>query len=500
MDRCVRPARPTTVPMPAVCYRHKRKQHGAVAIMVAISLIMLISVCGMSIDLSRLYNRKAELQGLAEAAALAAAKQLDGTAEGVTRAVNAAANIAGDFKYEYNQKPVQWSDSALTFSTNSQTAWQTGGAAASAPSGVFFVRVDTSELGAALGTVNNSFIQILSSSFATSRLSSRAVAGRSSIKVTPLGVCAMSSNAAEARANPGPPANVELVQYGFRRGVAYDLMRLNPNGTTAENFVISPIDPPGTAGSLANTSVSVVGPFVCTGRMSMARVTGGSITIRRPFPIASLYNQLNSRFDDYAAGVCDLNGAPPDANVKNYIYSSIAWMSTTPGAPGAQTASLTTDGGKLETIADPVPAPATNTAAMYGPLWSFAMAVPFSSYSPGVPEPANGYTPFGSAAWATLYKPGQPVAVSYPSSPPYYAGIGTNFLAPSMAHRPGVRMRRVLNVPLLSCPITAGATSATVLAIGKFFMTVPATDTSISAEFGGLAAEQSLGTAVELYP
>lgn len=491
---------PGAVLVPVACYRHMQKQHGVIAIMLAISLIMLIGICGMSIDLSRLYNRKAELQGLAEAAALAAARQLDGTAAGVTRALNAAANIASDFKYEYNQQPVQWSDSALTFSTNSQTGWQTGGAAVTAPDGVFFVKVDTSELATALSTVNNFLSRVLSSSFATSSVSSRVVAGRSAIKVTPLGICAMSNNAAEARANPGPPANIELVQYGFRRGVAYDLMQLNPNGTTPGNFVISPIDPPGTAGSSAHTSVSVVGPFVCTGKMSMARVIGGAITISRPFPITSLYNQLNSRFDDYAEGLCDPNGAPPDANIKKYVFSSIPWMSSTPGSPGAQTASLTTAGGKLETIADPVPAPVTNTAPMYGPLWSFAKAVPFSSYSPGVPEPTNGYTPFGSSAWATLYKPGQPVAVSYPSTPPYHAINGTHFLAPSMANRPGVRFRRVLNVPLLQCPIAAGATSATVLAIGRFFMTVPATDSSISAEFGGLAAEQSLGTTVELYP
>jgi Flp pilus assembly protein TadG len=512
MDSSVRPpevggvgtVEATALLVPARCYRHLRKQHGAIAIMLALSLIMMIAICGMSIDLSRLYNRKAELQGLAEAAALAAAKKLDGTAAGVTRAVNAAANVASDFKYEYHQKPVEWSDSALTFSTNSQTGWVNGGAAAASPSGVFFVKVDASELDAALGTVNNFFIQFLSSSFASSSVSSQVVAGRSSIKVTPLGICAMSNNAGEARANPGPPANIELVQYGFRRGVAYDLMQLNPKGATPANFVINPIDPPGTDGSSANTSVSVVGPFVCAGKMSMARVTGGSVTISSPFPIGSLYKQLNSRFDQYPDGLCNPNGAPPDANVKQYVYSSIPWMSTTPGSPGAQTAQsvVTTIGDETrrETKADPFPAPVTNTAPMYGPLWAFAKAVPFSEYSSGTPEPTNGYTPFGISDWATLYNPGKPVAVSYPSTPPYHAINGTHFLAPSISNRPGLRFRRVLNVPLLSCPITAGATTATVLAIGKFFMTVPATDSSISAEFAGLAAEQSLGTKVELYP
>jgi uncharacterized membrane protein len=36
------------------------------------------------------YNRKVELQGVADAAALAAAAEFDGTAEGIDRAVTAA--------------------------------------------------------------------------------------------------------------------------------------------------------------------------------------------------------------------------------------------------------------------------------------------------------------------------------------------------------------------------------------------------------------------------
>jgi hypothetical protein len=81
------------------------------------------------------------------------------------------------------------------------------------------------------------------------------------------------------------------------------------------------------------------------------------------------------------------------------------------------------------------------------------------------------------------------------------ASGGANFLSPSSAHLPGVRYRRVLNVPLLSCPVAAGANvTANVLAIGRFFMTVPATATSISAEFAGVVPEQSLGGRVEMYP
>jgi hypothetical protein len=149
-----------------------------------------------------------------------------------------------------------------------------------------------------------------------------------------------------------------------------------------------------------------------------------------------------------------------------------------------------------------LPAPSDNTGPLYGPLWAYAKAVPASSFTAGVPEPATGYTPFATSAWSTLYKPGLPSASGYPGGglTPYRATSGTNFEAPSVANRPGKKHRRVLNVALLQCPVAAGANaSATVLGIGKFFMMVPATSTSIFAEFAGVAQEGALGGPVELY-
>jgi hypothetical protein len=182
--------------------------------------------------------------------------------------------------------------------------------------------------------------------------------------------------------------------------------------------------------------------------------------------------------------------------------------------PAVQAALPTTVNSRLETIADLDPAPYTNTASMYGPLWAFAKAVPYSAYTAGQPEPAAGYPTFTTADWKTLYKPSvdpahlpanpPPPATSYPTAAgkntPYLQASGSMFSDPTGLYWPGIRLRRVLNVPLLKCPIAANATvNAEVLAIGKFFMTVPATSGSLVAEFGGLAVEQSLGGKVELY-
>ena len=480
-----------------------KRQRGAIAIVFGLMLAGLIGLVGVGLDLGRVYNRQAELQAVANVAALAAARQLNGTPTGIDNATAKALVAMNALKYQYNKLPVAWDARALSFSASPNGGWVDAATARSAPDGLTYARAATGSLGAAMGRIELFFMRVVSESLVSVDVAMTAVAGRSTINVVPLAVCALSNTEAAPRANPGPPANVELVQYGFRRGVAYDLMQLNSNGTVAENFVIDPFALPGTVGAEANSAPAIVGPYVCAGQLAMPRVTGGAITVVRPFPLPLLFDQLNSRFNLYLGALCSYASAPPDTNIRQYAFgaagSGTPWMSV---APAGQVAQATTAGGKLWTVADPLPRPAGTTGPMYGPLWAYARAVPYSAYVAGAAEPAAGYTTFATGDWGTLYGPGAPTAAaSYPASAtPYRAVNGANLQVPAVA-RSGVAGRRVLNVALLSCPVPAGALStATVLGIGKFLMTVPATATSIRAEFGGLAAEQSLGGPVELYP
>jgi hypothetical protein len=58
----------------------------------------------------------------------------------------------------------------------------------------------------------------------------------------------------------------------------------------------------------------------------------------------------------------------------------------------------------------------------------------------------------------------------------------------------------VLNVPLLRCPVPAGAPApAEVVGIGKFYMTVRATNDVLIGEFAGLVRQEQLTGQVELY-
>ena len=480
-----------TNPLPA----HRRDESGAIGIMFAGALIVLFGFFALSLDLSQLYNRKMELQTVADTAALAAAAELNGTAGGVANALASAAApfsaSSGAPTYGYGHRKMAWSDVALTFGASPSGPWQSAQAARARADGLLYVKVDTAGLADDYGKVDTMFVSVLGKAAVTATGAS-AIAGRSAINVTPLGICAMRDQAQRSH-------NGELEEYGFRRGVAYNLLDLNrspaPAGVT---YIVNPLP-----GNTPVTDAATLAPFVCTGTMAMARLSGGQVSVSTGFPIASLYNQFNSRFGLYngAANVCDQRTAPSDVNVKEYAYNGGAlWMSATP----QQQAALPYSGDRRWTVAGPDTTPAGTTAAQYGPLWSFAKAVPYSAFVAGAAEPAGGSASYAIADWATLYNPGKPktsTTTPYPAAAatptPYSTTNGAFYKAPPTGNR-AVARRRVLNLPLLACPVADN--KATVRAIGKFFMPVQATASSLYGEFAGLASDQSLGTQVVLYP
>lgn len=477
-----------------------RRQGGVTALMFIMIVMGLLVFSGMALDLALVQYRRQELDLAARTVAVAAAQQLNGKAGGIDNALAKGAEALDDLRYRYGSRTLAWRDDMLSFGATPTGGWQSADAARAAAAGLLFVRADTGQLDAAVGSVTLFIIRMLHSSMQSVAVAATAVAGRSGIDVMPLAVCAMSGVAGAKRLNAGPPATEELVEYGFRRGVAYDLMQLNPDGVAPVSFVIHPTFAAGQAGGsgvAAGLSDAVVGPHVCTGQLGITTLQGGKVMAAQPFPLAALYRQLNSRFSQYENNLCTAETAVVDRNSRPYLRDGgVPWMAATPNEQGAQ---VTTTGGKRRTIADLSPVPAGTDPKAYGPLWAYAKAVPFSEWKEGVDEPAAGYATFGAGDWASLYAPGAPAAKNYPGTIPYQSTSGTNFQAPPVAQK-GVTNRRVLTVPLLACPVaTGGPEPATVLAIGKFLMTVPATPTTLYAEFGGLAPEHTLGGPVELY-
>lgn len=474
-----------------VAFRRPHHEAGAIAIMALGAILIICGFCGLALDLSRVYNRKMELQSSADAAAVSAALELDGTRAGLTRAAQKASNlfaipvVYGGPSYGYVPQALEWSDDAIRFASTPDGPWisSTEAAARNVPNGLLYVKVDTAGLDQSYGEVRTLFLPVISDDGPMASTTASAVAGPSSIAVMPFGICAMHTDEKRNR-------NGELEEYGFRRGVSYDLMQLNPEATgSGQSFLIHPFAGPG-ATATSSATFDLVAPAVCTGLMGIARVTGGRVSVSSPFPLADYFQQFNSRFDSYIAP-CNPDTAPPDRNIKPYKFNdgSVPWMATTPQSQAAALYDDTTN-IKRWTVAGPYPSPSGTAAGAYGPLWSYAKAVRYAE-----PMPAGGYVAYATSNWSTLYTPGQPTAASsYPSATPYAAGGSTYGRSPTHT---GVRDRRVLNVPLLSCPVSGS--SATVRGVGKFFMTVPADATHLYAEFAGLAEEQTLRTRVRLY-
>ncbi len=74
--------------------RNRRRQSGFALVTVAFSLVSVVGTVGLGVDIGRMYIAKSEAQSSADAAALAAALELDGTPDGIARARRAAATGA----------------------------------------------------------------------------------------------------------------------------------------------------------------------------------------------------------------------------------------------------------------------------------------------------------------------------------------------------------------------------------------------------------------------
>jgi Flp pilus assembly protein TadG len=101
----------------------KLKRRGAVLIMFALSLAVIFGFLGLAIDVGRLYIARNEAQAFADAAALAGAVMLDGTAAGLTNATNAAAGtyLSGNTAWKRNffqTRPFEAGDYTVMFSAS----------------------------------------------------------------------------------------------------------------------------------------------------------------------------------------------------------------------------------------------------------------------------------------------------------------------------------------------------------------------------------------------
>ena len=114
------------------------RQHGSVVIFFLIMLPILIATMGLALDVGKFFIVKSELQNAADACALAAAYELDGTSSQFTRANAAGLNLAAKNNVYFQQGAV--AGTTVQFSTTA-----TGGYANPAPANASFVRCNVSQ-------------------------------------------------------------------------------------------------------------------------------------------------------------------------------------------------------------------------------------------------------------------------------------------------------------------------------------------------------------------
>jgi hypothetical protein len=115
-----------------------RSTRGYIMVATALSLPFLLGVTGLAIDIGRMYIAKDEAQAFADSASLAAARQLDGTTAGVTRATAAAGSDSD--KWRFDTQP--FTSISTAFATSSAGPFTT--ALPNPPTGYTFARVAVS--------------------------------------------------------------------------------------------------------------------------------------------------------------------------------------------------------------------------------------------------------------------------------------------------------------------------------------------------------------------
>ena len=453
--------------------KFKSRQQGAVAIIVALSLVVLVGMLGLVLDLGHLYVTKTELQNAADAAALSGAKELNGKVTGINNAINKAIEAAGKNKFNLNSVALVITATNIrvgacpssgcmvpisTITTDALAADKT------------FLEVDTKSQG-----LSSWFVQVFSSVNSNMATSAVAVAGKYDVDITPIAICRI----------PDPGTSSEL---GYERGITYKVSNSNPIGSGTMYW----IDPESTKpGVCTATSANDTRPYICTGTTGYTPIVGQTVNTNTGISNSQL-ESLDSRFDSYGSqGKCDPATAPPDTNIKEYIFddktagSPSDWMGTDPASQSVTAVDLNDNTAPYDPCKKNQPCKtlpyAARTTADYGVLWS-------------------RYRPIGKtvADWPTLYSGN--TATSYPESSPYEQTSGKFFQAPSASH-PGMSGRRALNMVIVNCSAAGGnCRPATVLGVGKFFLQRKSSATGdIYVEFGGLLPTPLPSNDIKLY-
>ena len=278
----------------------RRAQRGAVAIIVALSLAVLIGFAGLALDGGRLYVNKTELQNASDACALAASFELTGApnipADRFVIAEDSGKLVATRNRVGFQGGPIAAANVTVQFGTALNSgAWLS--AASIPPASSKYVRCTIAETG-----ITPWFMQVLG--FGDQSVQALATAtlapSQNSCTAIPIGMCSAGS----------------APTYGLVRGQWYN-GGLDNADSLSGSFNWIDFSPP--SGGASELSAALLGSGACT-------VAAGT-SVGATGAIQSLRKAWNTRFGIYEPSIPSTGPTSPVPDRSGYSYTPQNWPS-----------------------------------------------------------------------------------------------------------------------------------------------------------------------------
>ena len=295
--------------------RRRRGERGSVTVMTSVLMVGLVLAMGLSIDVSRIYMLRAGQQNAADAAALAAARELNSGSQGLTDAVTRAQAAIGN-QYGLSRTGSPTPTAVITtveFAASLNGPWYLGAAAATPfASTIRFVRVTTQ------------------SATVTMLFAVKALGTTSSVKAT-----------ATAGMSPGLNTICDYVPLavaktdpttGFATGTELSLQFVPKDATSLANqdFIVLQTNNSNSA-NLTRDAVAGLYPFCAT--IGTTVPTSTSTSANDNNGPTQIEVGLNSRMDEYSHGM-KASDAGPDLNVySDPSFANFNWVNYKSGSP-----------------------------------------------------------------------------------------------------------------------------------------------------------------------
>ena len=336
-----------------------KRQRGAVAVVVGLSIFVLVGMIGLALDLGQMFVNKTELQNAADACALAAARELDGNADALTRADAAGVLVGTQNGVGFQDAAVALTAADISYSEHlsPNSAYQTSADGADPATARFAMcTVERDDIGMWFMGVRG---------FGDQTVSAYAVATLASSQSTcaiPIGLCKMPGGSA-------PSFGLVVGQwYGgkFESGTpsttgSYNWIDFNPGG--------------GGANELKDL-------FSGPGQCELPPV---GTQVGQQGQIAAAADAWNTRFGLYK-GAYNLTSSPPDFTGNAYIQAGIG-IGKDIGQPGSQV---------IETWPNPAPQNAYSGTHPSGATANYQSAkaanTPYQSSNPAGINGINAYS------------------------------------------------------------------------------------------------------------